>query len=776
MRRRDFLKATTLATGVSLLEACSGPEEQYLVQPARRKPGSPLPGESTWVPGMCQQCSAGCGIQVRIVDGNARKIEGNPNHPVNLGGVCALGQSALQELYNPDRILAPQRRVGDKGTGTFEDTTWEDGLTAAVETIARTSPDRIAIIGADRSGLTGALWRRFSEALGAPAPAFVEAPELEVERRAAQIVLGVTDIPYFDVSRSDYILSIGSAFLDRWRSPVHYTRALAEMRRGQHGRRGRLVQAEARMSLTAANADDWLAVSPGTEGVLARTLAGILLSSGEIETDNAAKYQNLFPGAPPGLEEGAALCAVAAEKIERIATELAAAENKVVMAGGSAAGHQDGLFNVAAALGLNVLLGTLGKPGGVFAPASFDLEDGIAPKTEPASMAELATRLRGEELAPVDLLIVVDADPVHTLPASWQLHATMANVGMVIVLSSFRTDTTLLADLVLPLNTQLERFDAVSPTASIGVPVLNISEPAVEPLGDARHPADVVLAMAAALGEPIASQFPWASFPRFVEARIEEQLEQLPGSQGMAASAFIRLAVERGGIFGEEPPSLVPPGPLDSTILTSEVTNTDAGDDGEYPFLLLPFESIKTADGRGANRPWLQELPDPMSTIMWNSWLELSPVDAANLGIQDGDRLSVESSAGNLEVQAVIDPAVRAGVVGMPLGHGHQDYGRYAKGRGANPLDLVEQTQVIRTAAPAWAATRVRIKRLSSGHFSRFGRSYTNQVESENIPVGWAPQETSRYAAAGPLSPDLTHGTPNPGTTELPVVKRRRLG
>ena len=771
MRRRDFLKATTLAAGVSLLEACSDPEGQYLVQPARRKPGSPLPGESTWVPGMCQQCSAGCGIQVRIVDGNARKIEGNPNHPVNLGGVCALGQSALQELYNPDRILVPQRRIGDKGTGTFEDITWEDGLTAAVTTIARTSPDRIAIIGADRSGLTGALWHRFSEALGAPAPAFVEAPELEVERRAAQIVLGVTDIPYFDVSRSDYVLSIGSAFLDRWRSPVHYTRALAEMRRGRPGRRGRFVQAEARMSLTAANADEWLAVRPGTEGILARTLAGILLSSDKIENDNAARYRKLFPEDPPGLEEGAALCAIPAKKIERIAAELAAAENKVVVAGGSAAG----LFNVAASLGLNVLLGTLGNPGGVFAPASFGLEDGIAPKTEPTSMAELATRLRGEGPAPVDLLIVADADPVHTLPASWQLHETMVNVGMVIVLSSFRTDTTLLADLVLPLNTQLERFDAVAPAASIGVPVVNFSEPSVEPLGDARHPADVVLAMAAALGEPIASQFPWASFPRFVEARIEEQLEQLPGSQGMTASAFISLAVERGGIFGEEPPSLVPPGPLGSTILTSEVTNTDAREDSEYPFLLLPFESIKTGDGRGANRPWLQELPDPMSTIMWNSWLELSPVDAAKLGIQDGDRLSVQSSAGSLEIQAVIDPAVRPGVVGMPLGHGHQDYGRYASGRGANPLDLVEQTQVIRTAAPAWAATRLRIKRLSSGALSRFGRSYTNQEETEKIPVGWAPQEPSRYAAAGPLPPDLTHGTPSPGTTELPVVKRRRL-
>ena len=112
----------------------------------------------------------------------------------------------------------------------------------------------------------------------------------------------------------------------------------------------------------------------------------------------------------------------------------------------------------------------------------------------------------------------------------------------------------------------------------------------------------------------------------------------------------------------------------------------------------------------------------------------------------------------------------------MPLGHGHQDYGRYASGRGANPLDLVEQTQVIRTAAPAWAATRVRIKRLGPGALSRFGRSYTNEKETEDIPVGWAPQETSRYGSARALPPDLTQGTPDPGTTELPVVKRRRLG
>ena len=165
-----------------------------------------------------------------------------------------------------------------------------------------------------------------------------------------------------------------------------------------------------------------------------------------------------------------------------------------------------------------------------------------------------------------------------------------------------------------------------------------------------------------------------------------------------------------------------------------------------------------------------------MSTVMWDGWLELSPPDAARLGVQDGDRLRVESPSGAVEVQAVIDPAVRPGVVGMPLGAGHEDYGRYARGRGANPLDLVEPTRVSGTSAPAWAATRVRLERLGSGRLTRFGRSYTERGEGENIPVGWAPQDTTRHLAAQPSVAAAKPRRTRPGGDELPVVNRRRLG
>lgn len=740
MRRRDFFKASTVGAGVALLQGCRQPDqERFLVQVPVR-PGA-LQGESVWRPSVCQQCSAGCGIQVRVVDGSAKKIEGSPDHPVNRGGVCALGHSLLQELYNPDRLGAPGRRTGERGRGEFEPMSWEEALAEVVDVISRAPGERVAFVGSERSGLTGALLRRLADALGAAPPAFLEPAELEVERAAARIGLGVDDVPYFDVSRSDYVLSIGSPMVDRWRSPVHYTWALAEMRRGRPGRRGRLVQAEARMSLTAASADVWLPVRPGTEGVLARAVAGILLSEG-VGGMARSRYEQLFPDEPPALEDAATVCDVRPDRILQVARELHQADNRLVMAGGSAAAHTNGLFNVVAALGLNLLLDNLGRPGGVFAPVRFDLAQGIQPRDlGDTSMAQLAARLRGESGPPVEVLFVADADPVHVLPASWELTDTLGDVGTVVALSSFTDDTTLHADLVLPVNTELERFNAVEPAASVGVRVLGLAQPVLDPLGEAHHPADVLLAVATALGEPVAGRFPWSSFETLVRTRIEEEQARLPGGADVDPASYYFDALSRGAIFEQGEPEGAPPGPTDPAPPASE-SRTEGSPDA-FPFRLLPYPSLKMAEGRGANRPWLQELPDPMSTVMWNSWAELSPADAERLGIHDGDRLLVESPSGSVEVHVVVDPTVRPGTLGMPLGQGHTEYGRYARGRGVDPLDLVGRLEVDGTRASATASARVRIERLGSGELARFGRSYTERGEGERIPVGWAPQETA---------------------------------
>ena len=741
MRRRDFLKTTTTAgASLTVLQGCGSPEEEFIVQRVRQTPE--LPGESAWRLGVCRQCGAGCGIVVRVVDGDAKKIEGNQAHPVNRGGVCALGHSVLQELYNPDRILQAQRRVGDRGAGAFEAVAWDEAIAQMVSAIGAVPANAIAIIASDRSSLTGALWRRLADAIGAPAPAFLEAPELEVERRAAQLAFGTVDIPFFDVARADCVLSIGAPILDPGRSQVHYTRAFADMRRARPTRRGRFIQAEARLSLTAANADVWLPIRPSTEGVLARAIAGHILASGEVAADAARRYRVLFPGDAPTTADAAAQCDVPEERIVAVAEELRSVEHSVVIGGGSAAAHSNGLANVAAAFGLNLLLGNLGVEGGVFAPASTGLNRTVDP-TNPSDtpIAEMAARLRGEAGDPVQLLIVADADPVHGLPASWGVREAIAGVQTVIALGSFRDDTVLQADLVLPIATELERFEAYESPTSVGVAAFGMSEAAVEPMGDGIHPADILLTVARALPAPVPTRFAWTTYEALVRARVGEDLARLPGGAGVTATAYLSAAIERGGIFGDAAAMTAPSGP---TGAAPEPTGAlFDGDPSGYPFMLLPFSSVKNGDGRGANRPWLQEHPDPLSTVMWGSWVEMSPGVAEALGIEDGDLVRLESPTGSVETHALVDPAVRPGVLCMPRGHGHVDNGRYAQGRGANVMALVGAARVDGTTASAWASTRVRISRVGEGSLIRHGRRYEGG-EEELIPVGWAPMDTTR--------------------------------
>ena len=641
MRRRDFLRTSTVAVGVSLLEGCRSTEEQFLVQVPRR-PGV-LQGETVWRASVCAQCSAGCAVQVRVVDGNAKKVEGTPDYPVNHGGVCALGQSLLQELYNPDRFLSPQRLTGARGEGGFEAVSWEDALAQVVDALGGTSGENIAFVGSDRWGLTGGLLRRLAAALGAPAPTFIEAAGLDVERAAARIALGVDDVPYFDIGRSEYVLSVGAPMLDRWRSPVHYIGQLTEMRSGRPGRRGKLVHAEARMSLTAAKADEWLPVRPGTEGMLARGVAGLLLAEGGVSAGARERYATLFPDAPPGLDQVAEACDVDAAQIERVARELQAAEARVVVAGGSAAAHTNGLFNVVAALGLNLLLDNLGQPGGVFAPTRFDLAGGVLPED-------------GGPTPPADLAAGSEARRAHRWrcccrgrrspprpSGEWGLVDALADVGTVVSLSSFADDTTLHADLVLPLLTEVERFTLPSRRRRWVWASWVSPRRSVDPVGEANHPADVILGVAAALGGPVAEQFPWSSLEALVRERIEQEQARLPGGADVDASTYYFDAPDRGGIFEEGPPSRRSPG---SFRPGAGRGRGPAGRRREQ--LPVPASSVRIRQDGGGPRGEPAVAPGAARPDV-DRHVELLggalTLRRGALGIADGDRLRIESAA-----------------------------------------------------------------------------------------------------------------------------------
>ncbi len=743
--RRDFFKVYA-AAGVAVLQGCRRRDEEWIESPVRRS--TALPGASVWRRSICGQCGAGCEIEVRTVDRLAKKIEGLPEGFVNAGGVCALGHSALQELYHPDRVTEPMRRGA---SGELEPVSWEEALESAATAIAA-APDATTVVSGAPSGPLLGLWRRFAVAVGAPAPVHWQSTDLVVEREAARLSLGEACRPAYDLARSDYVLNIGAPFLDGWRSAAHFTGAWAEL---TADRRGKLVQVEARHSLTAANADDWLPVRPGSEGFFARGVAGLLLESGTVGEEERAAYEALYPETPPDLAATAERCGIDASRIERLAAELARSRRPLVMVGGSALDGENGVAAGAAALALSLLLGAVGREGGVFAGVDFGFEDRLAGDADAAvSPAALADRLDGAGESSV--LVVSEADPLHGMPG---FEAAFKGASTVIALSAFFDDTTLQADLVLPIQTDLERFQAVEPDPVRGIPALLIASPTVAPRGEARHPGDVALALAAAAG----SALPWPGFQEAVEASLSDAFAAtradaegagaLPASLitgALNARQFVRRTTDAGGLVGTAEMRRAPvrPAQVDGEGAPAGLSDpasmpAPAAPAGVESFTLIPFESVKLGDGRGANRPWLQELPDPLSTVMWGSWAEVATEDADRLGIHTGDIVRLTGTAAEIDLPAIVLPTVRPGCLGVPVGGGHVDYGRYARGRGVNVNALLTaDRQVAGVGAFARGGVRVRVERLRRPRRSErpviYGRGLR---QAEEIPVGWAPHD-----------------------------------
>jgi anaerobic selenocysteine-containing dehydrogenase len=771
IRRRTFLEGSALAAAVAMLEACGRDEVQYLVQPLERPEGRP--GEGVWKQSVCGQCAAGCGTMVRVVDGDARKVEGIRAHPINHGGLCAIGQAALQSHYDPDRVTrplvragaateAPEGRAKDR-SGALEPAEWDTALAAAAEAIARAAArDPQSIVFVDGSGNTflHAMLARLAYALGAPPPVVLESAQAEVERRASRLALGFASAAAYDLSRADYILSIGPAFLDRGPQPAWATWAMSEVRGGTPGRRGKLVQAESRMSLTGAFADEWLPVKPGEEGTLARTIAGVLLAEAPGRGDETA-YRAISQQPLPSLEEGAKRCDLPPRTIRRIARELLRAERPVVLGGGSAALQRDGLASTTSALALNHLLGAVGRDGGVRPSATYGVAVTLLPPGADHAMNTnaLEARLRGIGDVP-SVLVVCEGDPAHTRPPARGWREGLGKVDTIITLTTALDDTASQADLVLPVHSDIERFHAVEP-AGLPFPALSVGKAAAKPIGDSRHPGDIVLALATALERK--ADLPWDTFEAMVEQAVNGAAAAFGDAAGADASQAWNGALERGGIWSEGLPAAAsaaataaPPavgaaatasaaaaGASDSASpvlgepIPDEVTVAAAPASTEGAFTLLLFESPKYGDGRGANKAWLQELPDTLTTVMWSGWAEVATSDGERLGISTGDLLELKTGAGTIQVPAVIRPEARPGTIAVPLGTGHRDYGRYARGRGANPLDLIGVENVEGTTAPVLSAN-VEARRVGRSKVAIYGRGLR---QAEHIPTGWAPMD-----------------------------------
>ncbi len=718
LTRRDFLK---IAAGATAVTGLAPVVRNNVIEPFVHPPEEELPGQATWYASTCRQCPAGCGIVVRTINGRAKKIEGNPLHPLNHGKLCARGQAGLQVLYNPDRLKNAVRQAGGRGSRKFEPLYWPEALDLLSDKIATlSSPDRLAFFAGLMPDHVYRLATSLLGALGAAPPVIYDLLSALDGRSAAaqlsQTFFGAPDLPEYDLSQSDVVLSFGANLLETWMSPVAQSAAYGAMRQGRMGNRGLFIQFEPRLSATAASADEWIPVRPGVEGFIALAIGRIIVEErlGHVGShrSQAALYQNV------DVREMANASDIPVETLRRLALAFADADRAVAIPGGYLAGQRNGFSSMLAVQALNLVIAQVGRDGGVFLsnPGPTAVLQQKPPVNTFDEVMDLIARMKAGE---IDLLLVHSSNPMYELPAAAGFAEAIARVPFVVSLSPFVDETAVWADLILPDHTYLESWGYQVPSPGADRPVVSSQQPVVRPLYDTRAAADVLLGLASRLGGKPAEALPWEDEASYIEATISELYGSSLGAyDARTPSGFWALWRQYGGWWSEKTirrePELTEM--VQKPLPISHPQFEGAPED--YPFHLYPYSSMALSDGRGANLPWLQETPDPMTTVQWGMWVELNPKTASSLGVSDNDVVQVESPQGMLEASVVVYPGIRPDVVAIPVGQGHQDYGRFAQAvSGSNPLVLVSPVTDPDTGALAWGATRVRLKPTGKKQF-----------------------------------------------------------
>jgi anaerobic selenocysteine-containing dehydrogenase len=553
-----------------------------------------------------------------------------------------------------------------------------------------------------------------------------------VLRRANALSFGYEQLPTFDLANSRYVLSLGADLLGTWNSPVAHSVAYGAMRQGVRGERGTFVQVESRMSPTGANADMWVPARPGTEGALALGIAHVIVAS-QLRAASAAGHAGaLIGGWNDGLpayspERVEQITGVAAARIEQLARRFAGSSAGVAIIGGAPLAHSNGLFAALAVNALNALVGSVERPGGMFFTPQIDIASALKLPRPPARPAPSLEPLAASALAGGGprILMIDGVNPVFTAPHAWQVAQAFAKVPYIVGFGSFLDETSSLADLVLPDHSFLEAWTEAVPESGTTAAVASVAPPVMRPLYDTRATPDVLLDLGRRLQRPV--QLPWQTFDEMLAAGFSALPAPEPDGDAWAT------AQTTGFWSGELPAGLRrPPEKLALGTAASFQPPQFTGDAGQYPLHFLPYPSTAFLDGALAHLPWLQELPDPISTAMWSSWVEIHPETAGRLGVSMGDVVEVASAHGTVRAGAVLVPGIAPDVVAMPMGQGHRLFTRYATGRGTNPAEVIAPVAEPATGALAWAATRVRVSRVGpadAAQLTLFGTGLREHVE-----------------------------------------------
>jgi len=692
--RRDFLKAGGAAVGAAALGSFVPPQ----VARAARDLDILDPNGDGYIPTMCEMCVWRCGLLAKVKDGRVVKLEGNPDNPHSTGRLCARGQSGLMNTYDPDRVLTPLIRVGQRGEGKFRRASWPEALDLVTQNMSKIKQQygAEAMLFSSTHNLSQVQFENFLNGFGSP--------NYGTQRSLCFNAMIVSNLMTYGMQEPNrtydgikYILLTGRNLTEA--ISTSETRALID----SISAGAKLVYLDPRFTKTASKADEWLCIKPGTDLAFHLALINVIVNANLYDTYFVDTYTTGFDKLAAAVasytpEWAAPLTGIDARTIERIAREFAGAAPYALAHNGWRTSNFLNSFDTERAIAiLNALVGNWGV---MMHPAGAE-GAGLGTIPQPAYPRITALRLDGVPwkfpFVPLSLGIfqqmrdaILDGtpyqakgwfisrqNPVQSLPDRQKTLQAFGKLDFIVTVDLIMNDTSWYADVVLPEASYLERYD---PLNVIGEQAW-VRQPVIEPQGMGQSALWIYKELGTRLGlgdyfqykdeEDYLRQQLAPSGVSLEQARLKGYAE-LPGS-GPAnemtwgtASGKVEIyssTLAQGG-FDPIPQWKAPaePGPGEFYLLTGKVgQHTQMGTQNNK--LLHKYE----------DEPRLWMHPDA----------------AGKLGLKDRDLVQVTSPVGTLKVALQVTPAIRPDCVYMTPGFGHQSKGlRTAYGVGASDSQL----------------------------------------------------------------------------------------
>ncbi|MGD0289988.1 MAG: molybdopterin-dependent oxidoreductase [Candidatus Binataceae bacterium] len=725
LSRRSFLKLAATASAAAAIPGCE-PAARKLI-PYVVPDENVIPGVPTFYATTCAECSAGCGIVARVMEGRVIKLEGNPIDPISQGAICARGQAALQGLYNPDRLGKPNTRVAD---GTLTAVSWDDAtklINDKLAAAAKAGKDRVAFIGSSQGPTLDKVTRTWAQAFNSSRVGFWEAFSDEPARAAAEACFGRRDLPIYKLDQAETIISFGADFVETWGSPVEYARQFAQFR-APKVRKGNLSIGNAayvgpRLNSTAAKCDEWVASNAGTEGAVAMAVLNVVVNQGWVASDaggDAAALKTLVADYDP--DKISTQTGVSADQIKKIASWFGQATDGAV----ALAGTSDPQAHLAALI-LNAITGNVGKT------VVFLNEPPAQPTSRPEEIKAIIDAMRDGQ---IDVLVIAGGNPAYSMPPGYAFKEASKRVGYVIWMGEVPDESADLANLLIPTHHALESWRDTAPRPGI----FGLGQPVMQPVYPSRPLHDILIASAHLGGGTSAQAIPYENAADAINTSWQELQGKIGGST--TPKKFWDDARRHGGVFQDAKAAGALK--LNSAALQSKSQPPAA----PAALTLWAFPHIFLYDGRGANKSWLQEIPDPVTQIVWDTWAEMHPETAAKLGLkQDYEQtrlyaginvIEIATPGGPIELTVTISRLVKPGVIAVPFGQGHSSYGRSAKGIGVNPFSfLPEGTRSVSVTARKLDKTYKLVTPL--GNSDMLGRTIIEAMSVSDLAKGVEP-------------------------------------